>query len=90
MMMMMSTAAFISPPPVAVFTASTVATVRGCLELAPRQKFRDFFLSCFAECEEKRGQRVCLAWVCLKKGMSENSTMEHEGDIINTEGESEH
>lgn len=57
---------------------------RGCLELGFKAGFRDLF----AQCEEKRPKSMfCLG--VFRERMSENSTMEHKRDIINTVSETE-
>lgn len=57
---------------------------RGCLELGCKAVFRDLF----AQCEEKRPKSMfCLG--VFRERMSENSTMNHKRDIINTVSETE-
>lgn len=57
---------------------------RGCLELGCKAGFRDLF----AQCEEKRPKSMfCLG--VFRERMSENSTMNHKRDIINTVSETE-
>lgn len=90
--MMMSTAAFFSFFPLAVFPASTVATGRGCLELGSKAKVQGFYFFLLLLCtvQGKKRPKGMFGLGVFKEGMSENSTMEHKGDIINTEGETEH
>lgn len=53
---------------------------RGCLELGCKAGFRDLF----AQCEEK-GPKSMFCLGVFRERMSENSTMDHKRDIINTE-----
>lgn len=76
---MMSAATFYRPSCIELWQQG-----RGCLELGCKAGFRDLF----AQCEEKRPKSMfCLG--VFRERMSENSTMNHKRDIINTVSETE-